>query len=1226
MWYRFAKFIFAESQLSQDLKYMLQSDKTKKFEELDEVEKNAITAKLNRINDITLGLKPKLKYLAARYLDQAPEQEIKLLFEEIPEAFINGLNTNRNNITYKLGNQPHVLPTDYLEFSQIIHALTVPKTKQVVEEEEINLDSLENPIEIFDINSAADSMKFYSILPWKGRQWCITWPPSRGNQWWPYRQNHESTFYIVVDNTLQKSNPFYAVAVDHTKTGLKITDLRNGLEQSYFKEYPELAGTDKKPRSYNDYLLDVHKIDSSRFPFKPLTQEEKDAYNFFSKERNTLDEFKELFSKQANDQYENAPLKYIQFPKELTDEQFKYLIDIKREDLVRAYLNGVFLVNDYKFSLLNNNYKTTYDRKENKLIEEANEKGKLKNLSDSAQRTSTLDKILNIDPDCDMSDKLLDSIKSNNLEMTKYIIKNTSNWKSKAFAEAKDIDMIEFLWHNSIAPGLNAITFIGIAIKNFSEDLIENSFNKEIFERLINLDNGIHRAKDYIRMGGSNSELIRNLYTQYDLGVENFFSSDADAVPFIEECAINDLITFKFILENELDRAYYTEFEVNEDSYRIAKEDFKFHEINNDELQENHFFNKIDVDETLKEAIANDNLPFVKQLVEDKKYFFEENQIKIWPQSIAMASFFEKIKKEDPIDVFVSWSIVIENAVRNWDTSSLKWLSKNFDKPQLDLNNVRMIGLDFIKDNPVSKLQLLINTYKFPLKIIDFRDIIQQAFKDNNLKLMQVCSAYSENSGNFLYAKTPPQNVKLEILKFVHENLNVSFSSLGLEDYVEGNGLIATKEKIKIMDYLIKKGYFNEDNLNTFNIGVNNLELYKELQFPIQNLDVKRTIEELPPDPEYLKQALSLIKNYNEVDGVQLFNKFVAKRSETVNESVYFTPSEKERIRDDLRIKFKDVQDSEKIKILLLNGFNENTLDFNSYFKTLYLKGFSRYVENTEIISEMFKTFKANNWYRNVSIRIPTERMSKEEFLKFVKDYEVPVKFINIFEADGLIERYFFSDKFEFLNSIREYILEAMTLGYSPKYSVALLGSKGMIEIFENKLEFLIDFNSCFDINSEDFLENKLGFIKYLSINYPDALVEMLNNCLHSHYKSLTIPLKINAFVPENVKNKLAEKSKIYKDFTQNDFSNFYFEVIPDNYPLYRNLILEKKISADEVFQKCDLVEIDNHQFYIVKDLLKLGANPEKVSRVIFSNFTDNSIRRDGGNDFFTFLKQNYPL
>ena len=50
MWYHFAKLIFAESQLNKDLKYMLQSDKTKKFEELDEVEKNAITAKLNRIN------------------------------------------------------------------------------------------------------------------------------------------------------------------------------------------------------------------------------------------------------------------------------------------------------------------------------------------------------------------------------------------------------------------------------------------------------------------------------------------------------------------------------------------------------------------------------------------------------------------------------------------------------------------------------------------------------------------------------------------------------------------------------------------------------------------------------------------------------------------------------------------------------------------------------------------------------------------------------------------------------------------------------------------------------------------------------------------------------------------------------------------------------------------------------------------------------------------------
>ena len=1207
---------------------MLQSDKTKKFEELDEVEKNAITAKLNRINDITLGLKPKLKYLAARYLDQAPEQEIKLLFEEIPEAFINGLNTNRNNITYKLGNQPHVLPTDYLEFSQIIHALTVPKTKQVVEEEEINLDSLENPIEIFDINSAADSMKFYSILPWKGRQWCITWPPSRGNQWWPYRQNHESTFYIVVDNTLQKSNPFYAVAVDHTKTGLKITDLRNNPEENYFaEEYPELAGADNKPRSYNDYLLDVHKIDSSRFPFKPLTQEEKDAYNFLSKERTTLDEFKELFSKEVNEEYENAPLKYIQLPKELTDEQFKYLIDIKREDLVRAYLNGVFLINDYKFSLLNNNYKTTYERKEDKLIQEANKMGKLEDIGDSAKRVSTLKKILNVKPDYDTSSKLQRSIESNNLEITKYIIENTSTWDSRAFAAADEIDMIEYLWHYALpAGGSNGLRNIGIAIRNFSKDLIKNNFYEDIFERLINLETGIFKAKDFIRMGGKNTELIRNLYTKYNLGEINFFESSAAAMEFIDVCALHDPVTLKFILENQFDRNHHDYFKVSKESYKIVKDDYEKHKINNDGLQENHFFNKIDMNGTLKKAIENDNLPFVEQLLEDQKSFFRSPQLNVTPQSIPMANIFEKVKEERRLyNLTIHMSTVVKNAVRDWTTSSLEWLSENFDKLELQPEKLGvLIVYDLIKDYPISKLQLLIDTYKFPQDIISFGGIIRAAFRANNIELMQFCSKYFTNFKSIFYQEALPYNAKLETLKFVHENLFVDLEDLYLDKYIQDAGFSGPafeSEKKKIVKYLIEQGFFNEQNLNHFALNLYDLSVYKELQFPIQNLNVKEALEKLPPDPEFLEQALSLIKDYNGVDGIQFFNNFVAEKFDEIDENEDLYEGEKEEEKNNLKLELKD---GYKIQSLLLNGFEEYTIDFNSYFAILYNKVLNSST-NIEGYQPGFKTFKENNWYRNISIKIPTNDMDNEAFFKLVTDCEVPVEFIDIFESEGLIERNFYSEKYEFLNSIMKYILKAMNdIGHSPKYSVELLGSKALIEIFENNLDFLINSYSCFSGSLYYFLENKLGFVNYLSINYPDTLVAMLSNYLHSENQSLTIPLKINAFVPENVKNKLAEKNKIYKNFTQNDFSNFYFEVHPYSYSLYKNLILEKKISADEVLQACYTSTLSDSNFFVAKDLLKLGANPKVVSRAIFNEYSASYIRNHGGDDFYTFVRDNF--
>ncbi len=1212
---------------------MLQSDKTKKFEELDEVEQNAIKDKLIRVNQITQ--KPKLKYLAVRYLDQAPDAEIKSQFEEIPEAFINGLNTNRNNITYKLGNQQQVLPTDYLEFGQIIHALAAAKAKPVVvEEEEINLDSLENPIEIFDINSAADSMKFYSILPWQGIQWCITWPnsPGKSNQWWPYRTRYESTFYIIVDNTLQKSNPFHAVAVDHAGTGLKITDLRNGLEKSYFTdEYLELAGADNKPRSYNDYLLDVHKIDSSRFPFKPLTQEEKDEYNFFLEKRVTLDEFKELFLKKVNEKYENAPLKYIQFPTELTDEQFKYLIDIKREDLVRAYLNGVFLINDYKFSLLNNNYKTTYERKEDKLIQEANKLGNLNEIGDSAKRVSTLKKIISIKPDYDTSSKLRSSIESNNLEITKYIIENTFTWDWSAFSLAKDIEMIEFLWPLCYAPGADGERYIGIAIKHFSRNLIAKNFNKEIFERLINLEAGDFKAKDWIRMGGNDTALIRHLYTKYNLGEINFFESNSAAMEFIDVCALHDPVTLKFILENRLDRNYYDEFKVSEQSYKIAKDDYEKHKINNDGGQENHFFDKIDIEGTLKKAIEIDNVSFVEQLIKDKKSFFKTLKLTVTPQSVPMANILEKLKKERGLNnLTILMFNVVKNAVRDWTTSSLKWLSENFDKPELDPAKLGvLIFYNLISDNPIEKLQLLIDAYKFPRHIIHFGEIILSAFYANNIELMQFCSKYFTNFESLFNRKTLSLDTKLETLKFVHENLFVDLENLYLDNYIQEATFGAPDlaiEKKKIMNYLIEQGYFNEQNLNYFAFNLYDLSLYMELQFPIQNLDVKETLEKLPPDPEFLEQALSLIKDYNGVDGIQIFNEFVAKQFDEIDENEHLYKIEKEEEKDNFKINLKD---GNKIQNLLLNGFEEYTIDFNSYFKILYKRALNSDVENTEGIEEMFKAFKENNWYRNVSIKIPTNSMSNETFLELVTDCEVPVEFINIFGYDGLIERNFHTEKYEFLNSIREYILQAIKgKGTSPKYGVKLLGSKAMIEIFENNLEFLIDLNSCFDFEptSKDFLENKLGFINYLSINHPDTLVEMLNYCLNSNDNYFNIPLKIDVYVPENIKNKLAEKNKIYKDFTQNNFSNFIFEVYINNYDLYKDLILEKKLSADIVFQNCYTATLSDSNFFVAKDLLSLGANPKEVSQFILQNFSENYIRKLGGDDFLTFLKQNYPL
>ena len=1169
---------------------MLQTDKSKKFEELDQAEQVSIANKLERINAITQN--NKLKYLAAYYLDQVTDAEIKAGLDEIPKSFVDSLNTNREKITYKLRNETQIVPADFLQFEQIIHALAAAKATpmKMEKEEQLDLSNLTNPIEIFDINCAQDAMKWYTVLPWQGTQWCITWPQSRSNQWWPYRLRYGSTFYIVVDNKLKKSNPFHAVAVDHTESGLKITDLRNGSESSYFDtSYPELARANGEPRSYNEYLLEEHGVDSSRFPYKPLTEEENKSYNFFSAKRN-LKDFKELFTKDTNLIYENAPLKYIQFPHELSDDQFKYLIDIKREDLVREYLNGVFLINDIKLSMLNNNLKNTYERKENRMIEDAIKINKLKDVLALSQNSKTLKKIIAADPNLDFSNKLEDAINQSDLESVKLIVENALQYSQSKFKFVTNIDILEYLWnHCTKIQDSVGIKALKVAIEIFSAKLIEKNFDENVFKRIVNLPG----AKQHIRMGGDNAGLIKDLYERYDLTKENFFRSFEEAKDFIEHCALNDPAVFRFILENQLDRKIHYKFIVDYDSYNIAKEDYINNKQADNMLDGKHFYDKIDFKSTLNYAIADDRVKIAEQLIEENKIDVKSLFV-CYPNSIEMYNVLQKLKNKSQNLVVIKLSKIIDKAVRNWNISMLEWLSKNMDVESLD--SYYKIKFIDISDNPTDKLRQLVQKYNFPLESINFQTIISYACQDNNIEVLDLCAEIDkENFIEILSSINWTSRIELKTIRYLHEKLKIPLDDLPLTDYMDFSHVEFNKEeKFKIVQYLMDKNYFNETNSEKYSTYPYEFSRYWEMNFPIKNINIKELIEKMHSISHYdtLLEMLSKIKNYNGIDGVKLFNEQMEEELDGLEEYEEFanmSDSDQEELKDDLKI---SVDSLEQLKALLDYGFKKYSISLNEYFK----KCVNTFLNNPQLDDfGLFEIFDKKNLYDSITYKIPTSYMNEITFLKLVEECKIPVELIDIFQSYGLIENAFYGNNFDFLERIRPYILQMTGDRNFVPLSVEFWPIKILIDLFERNLGFLADISTYFKNNSPEDLKHKTVLIEYLINKDPMLLVKSLSEYLRFYKVPLYDFSMVNSLLTDEIKSELRKQNEQYEQFLQNDFSGFILDVSSKSYPWFRNLILNKKIDVNQVASKYPAYQLQDNSFADGVDLLKLGASPLRL-------------------------------
>ena len=357
MWYRFSKIILAQN-LKQLLLKML----------------NGNTENLKKVNEATKDIRSnKAKFVAAFYINRYENVgNIKFYLDRLPNTLFDNLKMNDGNISYQFQSKWHDLPDNFNKFAEFIDE-NFPLENATVLNYEPNTDV---PIEIHPINDVKDALKFGS-LPFPRSAWCITWPMHKNNQYWNYRKD-ASTFYIVIDNTRDIKDKFYAVAVDALPREVVFTTFFNGspIKESENKEmYDE----------YFDYLRDAHAIDKSIFVNKPLTDEEIEIQDRVSDKIYTVEEFHDL---KNSDKVKDLQKRYIEYPHALTLDQLEYLIKNKENQLINTYCNTT-LLSDEQIKLLKENNRNqdlrTSDRKENKIIDENIHPDKHVNLTEVSE-------------------------------------------------------------------------------------------------------------------------------------------------------------------------------------------------------------------------------------------------------------------------------------------------------------------------------------------------------------------------------------------------------------------------------------------------------------------------------------------------------------------------------------------------------------------------------------------------------------------------------------------------------------------------------------------------------------------------------------------------------------------------------------------------------------------------------------------------------------------------
>jgi hypothetical protein len=297
---------------------------------------------------------------------------------------------------------------DAIKLTEYIHAqfpiLQAEKQAENTEIEDVPVvANKDNSIKIFEINNANDGRR----LVGKDTRWCIGWE-GPGNMWQSYRDSHDASFFVVVDNNPPTENQ-RKVAIDFASGGyggdtVLLTDipnvtghqLSNGWDWDKYSEYLSSKGinlqaTRQNPETGQEELI---------LKNKPKTTEERlqnGTFNYIAAlgvedillwqsgkskvngedrniekiDKDSLDIIEEISSRSGLAYILNNPdakfytSRWMGLGKRVKDEVLEYLSrSVGGEDLLMKYVNtGLPLTEtQYQFFRKNKSLLTSYLR------------------------------------------------------------------------------------------------------------------------------------------------------------------------------------------------------------------------------------------------------------------------------------------------------------------------------------------------------------------------------------------------------------------------------------------------------------------------------------------------------------------------------------------------------------------------------------------------------------------------------------------------------------------------------------------------------------------------------------------------------------------------------------------------------------------------------------------------------------------------------------------------
>lgn len=426
--------------------------------------------------------------------------------------------------------------TDWLKFSEEVHTehgLLYPKDIPDVSNIKPPIKTKPGEIIVEKADNVHDTIRLGS-----GTTWCISQP---GNTMWQsYRDMQASTFYVVFDGNQPTTpdpskgvnDPYYLsrVAVDMTKNGVKLTDLRNttGTIAIFGSDY----------QKYFDYLQSKG-VDISQFKNKPITPEEQEEAKLIGRVNSDLQWFKNLSFEHKS--------KYIGRGHLLTDEQFDYLNDRNTSKLINQYVNTGRPLSKYQKSKLKDGDMKSYDRARNIAadtyitqygsVDEAMEVA-IENDPELAMRLVKY-KGGTLTPDLEYT-AMSSAFNEGDKDMIEFLLEQgatiTYELADDVMYDAvyqHDKDMIEFLLKKGTTLNYNLVNRgMWVAIRNCDKDMIEFFLGKGATLTLEQVNEGIssavHRRKEdmigfFLEKGADPNKGMWSAVYSHDTNLTKFF-------------------------------------------------------------------------------------------------------------------------------------------------------------------------------------------------------------------------------------------------------------------------------------------------------------------------------------------------------------------------------------------------------------------------------------------------------------------------------------------------------------------------------------------------------------------------------------------------------------------------------------------------------------------------------------------------------------------------------